>query len=82
MNYEVSFTSHDASHTLVRISNFMCQQKLITLLKASIESQFNYCPLIWMVHSRMLNNRINKLHESALRLVYKDSQLTFEQLLG
>ena len=34
-----------------------------------------------MFHSRTRNNRINKLHERALRLVYKDSQLTFEQLL-
>ena len=34
-----------------------------------------------MFHSRTLNNRINKLHERALRLVYKDPKLTFEQLL-
>ena len=33
-----------------------------------------------MFHSRTLNNRINKLRERALRLVYKDSKLTFEQL--
>ena len=68
-------------HALATISNVMCQQKLRTLLKAFIESQFSYCPLVWMFHSRTLNNRINKLHERALRLVYKDSQLTFEQLL-
>ena len=51
------------------------------LLKAFIESQFSYCPLVWMFHNRTLNNRINKLHERALRLVYKDSRLTFEGLL-
>ena len=28
-----------------------------------------------------MNNRINKLHERALRTVYKDENLTFEQLL-
>ena len=33
------------------------------------------------VHSRTLNNRINALHEKALRLVYKDSTLSFEDLL-
>ena len=26
--------------------------------KAFIESQFSYCPLVWMFHSRTLNNRI------------------------
>ena len=50
-------------------------------MKAFIESQFQYCPLVWMVHSRTLNNRINKLHERALCLVYKDDEYTFEQLL-
>ena len=68
-------------HALARISNFMNPQKPRMLMKAFIESQFSYCPLIWMFHSRLLNNRINKLHERALRLVYKDTTLTFEQLL-
>ena len=34
-----------------------------------------------MCHSRELNIRINKLHERALRLVYKEKNLIFEQLL-
>ena len=42
-------------------------------MKTFIESQFNYCPLTWMFHSRKLNNRINKLHERALKIVYKNS---------
>ena len=44
--------------------------------------QFSYSPLVWMCHSRTLNNKINKLHESALRLVYDDRQSTFEELLN
>ena len=68
-------------HALARVSNYMSQDKLRMLMKAFIESQFGYCPLVWMFHSRKLNNRINRLHERALRLVYKDSLLTFEDLL-
>ena len=68
-------------HALARISNHMSQNKLRTLMKAFIESQFGYCPLIWMFHSRALNNRINRIHERALRLVYKNSNLSFEELL-
>ena len=45
-------------------------------------SQFSYCPLVWMCHSRKLNNKINKLHERALWLVYDDRQSTFEELLN
>ena len=51
-------------------------------MKAFIMSQFSYCPLVWMCHSRTLNNKINKLHERALRLVYDDRQSTFEELLN
>ena len=51
-------------------------------MRTFIESQFNYCPLIWMYHSRDLNRKINKLHERALRVLYKDKHLTFEQLLN
>ena len=54
---------------------------LRTLMKAFIESQFNYCPLTWMFHSRKLNNKINKLHERTLRLVYKNPNLSFQELL-
>ena len=68
-------------HALARISNFMNQDKLRLIMIFFIESQFSYCPLVWMFHSRTLNNRINKLHERGLRLVYKDSHLTFEELL-
>ena len=69
-------------HALARISNYMSQDKLHILLKAFIESQFNYCPLIWMFHGNItLNNRINRLHERALRLVYKNINLSFEELL-
>ena len=68
-------------HALMRVSKYLSREKLRLLLKSFIEAQFNYCPLIWMCHSRALNNKINKLHERALRVVYKDKSLTFEQML-
>ena len=68
-------------HALIRVSRYIKEEKLRILMKAFIESQFNYCPLLWMFHSKTLEERINKLHERALRVVYKDSNLTFEELL-
>ena len=51
-------------------------------MKDFIASQFSYCPLVWMFHSRTLNNRINKIHERALRLVYKNETfLSFDDIL-
>ena len=34
-----------------------------------------------MCHSKELNHKINRLHERGLRVVYKDSGLTFEELI-
>ena len=34
-----------------------------------------------MFHSRKLNNRINKIHERALRIVYQDEQSSYHDLL-
>ena len=59
----------------------MASDKLKIIMKAFIFSQFNYCPLVWMFHSREINNRINNIHERALRLAYKDYQSSFEMLL-
>ena len=71
-------------HALARISRYLSKDKLRILMKAFIESQFNYCPLVWMFNNRTINNRINRLHERALRLVYKDeivNNITFKDLL-
>ena len=85
---KLSFENHVSSlykkasqKSHARVVNFMDLAKRKSLMKAFITSQFNYCPLIWMFHSRQLNNRINKIQERALRLVYKDNKLTFDDLL-
>ena len=43
--------------------------------------QLNYCPLIWMLHSRCNNNKIEHLHERCLRLIYCDKDSSHEELL-
>ena len=68
-------------HALARISKYLSQDKLNIIMKTFIQSQFNDCPLIWMFHNRTLNNKINRLHERTLRIVYKNDNLTFQELL-
>ena len=51
------------------------------LIKSFVDSQFSYCPLIWMFCSRSLNNKISKLQEKALRILCKDYDSSFEDLL-
>ena len=50
-------------------------------MKSFIEFQFAYCPLVWMCCDKTSDNRINHLHERALRTVYNDNVSTFEKLL-
>ena len=66
---------------LIRISKFLKFNQKRTLMKAFIEGQFGYCPLLWMFSGKTSNNRINKLHERALRVVYSDYNSTFDDLL-
>ena len=68
-------------HALARISTFMSLQQRKTIMNTFILSQFGYCPLIWMCHSRSLNSRINRIHERALRIIYNDNISSFQQLL-
>ena len=64
-------------HALARVASFMGLEKRKSLMKAFITPQFNYCPLIWMFHSRQMNNQINMMIRKALSLVYKDNKLLY-----
>ena len=50
-------------------------------MNAFFNSQFNYCSLIWMCHSHENNNKINKLYERCLIIIYNDKQSSFNALL-
>ena len=64
-------------HTLRRVSKYMhC-----ILMKLFITSQASCCPIVWIYHSRSLNNKVNHIHERVLRIVYQDFQLGFLALL-
>ena len=66
---------------LFRLSSYMNVKQKRTLMKSSFECQFGYCQLVWMFYSRGVNNKINHLHEPALRIIHKDNISTFEELL-
>ena len=66
---------------LARMATIISYEKKRVIMKAFIESQFSYCPLLWMFCSRKLNRKINFIHERALRLVYNDYTSSFENLL-
>ena len=66
---------------LAGVFPYIPQTQKRLLMNAYFMSQFGYCPLVWMNHSRTLNNRINGLHKRALSLVYNDFSSSFSELL-
>ena len=86
IDHKLTFEDHhlniDQKVALTKRSKCMSQKKLRITIKAFVTSQFAYCPLIWMFHNRRIDHKINKLHEKALKIVYKDHFSLFEELLS
>ena len=59
----------------------MDTEKLQQLMRAFVLSHFSYCPLVWMFYDRTLDHRINRVHERALRMAFKDDRNEFGFLL-
>ena len=87
---ELNFNEHGTNlcdkaskkiQALARVFPYIPQTQKRLLMNAYFMSQFGYCPLVWMNHSRALNNRINGLHKRALSLVYNDFSSSFSELL-
>ena len=77
----ISNTASQKVHVLFTIASSILLNKRILLKKTFVESQFNYCPLIRMFHSRYLNNKIKIVHQKALRIVYFDYKSTLQEPL-
>ena len=90
IDYELKFDTHIETLcekvgknllALSRVIKFMSTNQRQLLMRSFTMSQFSYCRLTWMCHSRNINNQINKLYECALRLVYNDKNSSFWELL-
>ena len=89
---DLTFANHlkiickKASKKLIVISRFcniLSENKRITLLKTFCKSQFNYCRLGWMFFNKIINRKIDRLHERELLLRYKDYYVSnFHEFLG
>ena len=66
---------------LARITPFMNITETKILMNSIFNAQFSYCPLTWMFPSRKRDNKIDKLHQRCLRIVYNNNTSTYEDLL-
>ena len=72
-------TAEKKVNALIRLCNILLFHRKRLLMKAFIESQFAYCPLVGLFHSRALNTKINLLHCRAF--VHQDELSTSQELL-
>ena len=63
------------------IAPFLNKRKRKLLMNVFFKSQFSYCPLSRMFHSRTLNNKINRLYNRWLRIIYSGNTSSFANLL-
>ena len=89
LDRNLDFKSHvnamckKAGHKLnafARISSYMNVTKFRIMMNTFIMSQ-SYCRLIWMFHDRSVNKKMKKIYEGVLRIAYKDSCTSFEDVL-
>ena len=80
LNHIIDKASHK-TNALSRVAPYMNESKKRILMNSFFWSQFRYCPLVWVLHSGTLNNKINRLRERCLRIVYNDKKSTYENLL-
>ena len=90
IDYKLNFDEHvktlcnkanNELRALATATPYMNVEKKKILMNSFFNSQLNYCPLIWMLHSRRNNNIIRNLHERCLRLIYNDKNSSYEELL-
>ena len=72
---KLSFENYISSVIYINLS----KQK--ALMKTFVISHFKYYPLVWMFHGRKLNQRLNSIHERALRNTYQDYKSTCLELV-
>ena len=78
---DITSKASDKVNALSRTMSYMSLSKKKKLVSLLLNSRFKYCPLIWMFYSRIINNKINRLHERYLRLLCGDKSSSFKKLL-
>ena len=63
-----------------KVSKYLDESSRILVYKSFISSNFNYCPVSWMVCGKTNLNKLEKLRERALRFVFRNITSPYETL--
>jgi hypothetical protein len=69
-------------NALARISRYIDVKAKSVLVSSFIMSNFNYCSIVWHFCGITNNTKLEKLQERSLRIIYKDYDSSYLELLG
>ena len=69
-------------NVLAKITNYVGLPKNRILMNTFFTIEINYCPAIWMFHSRSLNNKINDFFKCCQRNLHNHELSNFGELLN
>jgi hypothetical protein len=90
IDYELYFDKHISEickksarqlNVLKRIGRYLNKLGRLTIYYSFILSNFNYCPVTWHFCSEKNTKKMEKIQERALRFIYNDYVLNYEELL-
>ena len=68
-------------NAICRIKNVIGTEEIKILIQSFIYSNFNYCPIVWMLCSNNSMQKIERIQERATRLLYNDYTSNYDDLL-
>lgn len=87
---KLNFTQHISAcckkaarqlNALARISKYLDFDSRKIIYNSFIVSNFNYCPMVWHFCGKVNNDKIEKIQERSLRILYRDYDASYEELL-
>ena len=67
-------------NALKRLRRFLGIEERKALIQSFVLSNFNYCPLVWMLSSVKSLNKIENLQKRALRFMLSDHESSYDEL--
>ena len=64
-----------------RIARFLDPSSPKIIYQSFVASNFNYCPLVWHFCGKTNNQKLEKIQERALKIIYSDYESSYEELL-
>ena len=87
---ELNFNNHISNickkagnkiNAISRIQSFLGQKEKEALVNTFVYSNFNYCSLVWHFSTKKSTNKIEKIQERCLKLLYNNTTETYDDLL-